>query len=178
MNRTLKLTTAISLLLNALLVGGILGHTWRGDKGPPPWHHSAQAVSASLPADKRQILEKAMHQLDTEDEGFRDQLAAARAEATKLLQAEPFDKEAYLAQMQHIHEIHGQLMQHMAKAIADTAQQFTPEERVGLADMFRAPPPPPPANGNPPPPPNDRMPPPPNGNPPPPPDDGPPPPRP
>jgi len=71
---------------------------------------------------------------------LREQLSDAYKKAANLLKIEPFDKKAYLTQMQEIHRLRGQIMQRMAEAIAALAEQSTPEEKMTLADMLRHPP--------------------------------------
>jgi len=134
MSQPMKLFLAVSLLLNLLLGGVILGHAshrfMRDHR-----QHAAESV-ATLPAEKRQLFEAAMQRVEQESGDLHEQISDARKEAASLLKAEPFNKAGYLAQIQHIHELRGQMMMHTAEAVAELATRFTPEERAVLATML------------------------------------------
>ena len=69
---------------------------------------------------------------------MHEQLSDARKQAASILKAEPFDKEKYLAQVQHVNELRVQISQKTTQSVATLAAQFTPEERAILAEIISA----------------------------------------
>jgi len=74
---------------------------------------------------------------------LRQQLSDAHKKAANMLKAEPFKKDDYITQMQKVHALHGQIMEHMVATVAGLAEQLSPEDRATLAEMLRHPPRPP-----------------------------------
>jgi uncharacterized membrane protein len=138
MSRFLKIFIAISVLLNLLLAGLFIGHAGRHLMGAHT-HPTMKEMSMTLPADQRERFETSMQQAEQDTGERRQQLSDARKKAAEILKAEPFDKKAYLAQMQEIQKLHGEIMQHMMETMAQLAEQSTPKERAALADMLRHP---------------------------------------
>jgi len=139
MSHFLKAFIAISVLLNLLLAGIVVGDVGRYFVGSRK-HYTMQEIAMALPTDKRERFEDTMEHAEQDTGELRQQLSDKRKKAISLLKAEPFDKAAYLAQMQEIHQLHGQIMQRMVEAVAGLAEQSTPEERATIADMLRRPP--------------------------------------
>jgi len=65
----------------------------------------------------------------------------ARAEALRILSADPFDEAAYDQQVNKIEELRAEMFKRMGQMIKQTAKELAPEERRMLADLLRRPPP-------------------------------------
>ncbi len=141
MSRSIKLFITVSVLLNLLLAGAVVGQWGRCAFGPGA-RISAKDIAAALPLDKRQMLEKTVSSAEAENSDLRAEVLAAREKTSAILKAEPFDRAAYLAQVSKTQMLRGQMMQNMAVRMADLAANYTPEERAVLAELFRRPPPP------------------------------------
>jgi len=140
MTRQFKLVLVVSLALNVMFAGMILGHMshhmlWSHG----PRHFSAEQL-AHLPEDKRKLFEDAVHQAAADMESRRAELADARKDAERLMNAEPFNEEAFLTKMDQVNDLQAQIRRHITQAIANTAKQFTPEERAVIADIVSHPP--------------------------------------
>lgn len=149
MKQSIKAFVIASVLLNILLAGIVVGQASRHFMPRPPLPF-AEKLDA-LPEEKRALFEDVMKKTENDTQDLREALMDSRKRAGKLLKAEPFDRAAYMKEMQKGHELRGQMMQRMAASMADLAEKFTPEERAALAGMMRdrrmqkdAPPPPPP----------------------------------
>ena len=143
MSRFVKAFIALSVLMNLALVGVIVGHVGQHFMEPPHKHRTWQEIAQQLPEDKRKHFEETMQTVEQDTGELRQQLSDARKKAATLLNADPFDKAAYIAQMQQIRQLYGQIQQRTVEALAGLAEQSTPEERQIFADMLRRPPHPP-----------------------------------
>ena len=133
---------AFSVLLNLLLLGVVLGHESLFFM-QRPMHQSLHEMAMALPEDKREHFEDTIRRMQQDTGDLQEQLTDGRKKAANLLKADPFDRDAYLAQMQRLHEVKGKIMQHMAETLAELSAQYSPDERAILADMFRRTPKPP-----------------------------------
>ena len=113
MSRFLKIFITVSVLLNLLMAGVIIGDAGRYVMKSHV-HRTLQEMAAMLPEDKREHFEDVMGRAEQDTGELRQQLSDARKKATNLLKAEPFDKGAYLVEMQEVQQMRGQIMQRMA----------------------------------------------------------------
>jgi uncharacterized membrane protein len=130
MKPTVKIFIIASVLLNILMAGVIAGHFGKRYVGNDHFK--------TLPADSQETLGAAMDKVKSDNTTLQEQLTASRKKAAGLLKTEPFDRAAYLSEMERGHKLRGQMASKMALAIADVAEQFTPEQRAALADALRA----------------------------------------
>jgi|GEM_PF-4427367 len=132
MSRTSKFFT-FSLIINLLLVGVIVGHhfkhVWQVES------HSLQDFVGTLPSDTQKTLEPIMVKFSADMDNLNRQAMEQRKEAGRLLQAQPFDRNAYLTQMQHIYDLKKQISTLWAETLADIAEKLSPENREDLADF-------------------------------------------
>jgi uncharacterized membrane protein len=135
MNRFLKLFIAVSVLLNLLLAGIVIGHMCHSFIGQGK-HATLQDVAMALPADKREHVQDTVSHADLDISVLRQQLGEARKKAVSILKAEPFDKNAYLAQMQAIRQIRGQITERTTAVVTGLAAQSSPQERAAMAGIL------------------------------------------
>ena len=135
MKRSMKAFIVTSVLLNLLFVGILCGREGRHFWG----HKRAEEIARALPADKFALYQKTMDRMEEEKTQLRKQSDEARKRSMDLLKAEPFNRQAYLAQVKNMHNLRGQMMEHMAQAVAGIAEEFLPEERAILAETLRRP---------------------------------------
>lgn len=165
MNKNLKLFIAISVLLNILLVGVMLGYALRspwllGHRPPPP---PAPPELSQLPPEKRELFETTMKRTREEGDNLRKEIREIREDMEKILSADVFDEAAYRAESEKIAALYSQQRLKMNEAIIGIAKQSSKEERAILSKITRrpAPPLPPPphsgphGDGPPPPPPGE-----------------------
>jgi uncharacterized membrane protein len=136
MTKPIKAFIIASILLNLLLIGIFFGyesrHFMRHDR-------FSQEIAKQLPAEKYKLYQETMERGKDANRNVRDKLREARKRSVSLLKAEPFNRQAYLAEMKNMQSLRAELMAQMAKSVADLAEQFSPEERAILADTFRRP---------------------------------------
>ena len=69
----------------------------------------------------------------------RKEIEQARAEALRILSADPFDDVAYERQISRIGELRAEMFAKSGQMMKQTAKELTPEERRMLADVLRRP---------------------------------------
>lgn len=138
--KKIKLLIVVSLLLNMILGGMLLGMSMREHDRSPV---AAMKVwgSNELPEEKRASFNAMMQTLENDTQGIRQQVQETRKEMYRLLSAEPYDKRAYLAAVAKFQRLMKSQMQHFTQAIANYAGELTPEERASLATMLERRPP-------------------------------------
>lgn len=141
MSRTVKTLVALSLLLNLLLAGFILGHAGRSMIADRV-HDGIEQTAETLSPEKRAAFRESMHRSTREGEPLFKQMDAAREKSMALLKAEPFNEKAFIAQGEEMNRIHAKLKQHLAQSIVKATAGLGPEDRARVAEMMRRPPPP------------------------------------
>ncbi|HEY3302775.1 MAG TPA: periplasmic heavy metal sensor [Candidatus Binatia bacterium] len=140
MNKTLKLVFLISIVLNVLLVGVLLGELPnRFDRRPLPQERIA-AAAKQLPESERPRFESKMEQMRKEVQPLRDQLQEARQETLRVFAAEPFDESAFDRQVSKVAQLRVQLFMRMAESMKAIAKELPAEQRQALARAFERPP--------------------------------------
>jgi len=135
MNRFLKIVITVSVLLNLLLAGiiiGDIGHYFMS----PKKHITLQDATATLPPDKREHLKNIISHADKDIGALRQKLDDDRKKSADILKTEPFNKAAYLMQMQDMRQLRVQITDRTADAVVGLAAQTTPQERASMADIL------------------------------------------
>jgi uncharacterized membrane protein len=139
MTRTIKLVFLASLIANLLLLGVILGYAPRGWDGRPTRQQRMEESLKKLPEPAQSRIRERFARIRAAAEPLRGQIDDARAEALRLLGAEPFDEAAYDLQVSKIEELRGQMYKRMGQLIKQTAKELSPQERGMLTDLLRRP---------------------------------------
>jgi uncharacterized membrane protein len=143
MNRTLKLLFLVSIVLNVLLVGVLMGQLSRRlERGSVREQRVEQALR-DLPQPTQTRLREKFKQMRAAGDPLREQLRIAREETLGILSADPFDEAAYDRQVSKIDDLQLQLFKKMGQVVKEVAKELSPEERRIFAQILRRPPPPP-----------------------------------
>jgi uncharacterized membrane protein len=143
MNRTLKLLFLVSIILNVLLVGVLMGQLpYRLERGSFREQRMEQALRG-LPQPMQTRLREKFKQMRAAGDPLRDQLRTAREETLGVLSAEPFDEAAYDRQVSKINNLQLQLFKKTGQVVKEIAKDLSAEERRIFAQILRRPPPPP-----------------------------------
>jgi uncharacterized membrane protein len=125
----------LSLALNLVIVGSVLGAVWRF-KGPPPWANvvpNLLGYASTFQAERRkqiweQTVEERRHMRP-----FRREVRTAREETIKALLAEPFEKQRFLDAQARQAEAENHARAAAQDLFAKVAESLTPEERRAFA---------------------------------------------
>lgn len=142
MGNKLKLILFLSLSINLLLVGVVIGYSVRGCKrhgrpvGPPEF------ISQKLSPEKQELFTKALRSLHEKNRKNHRAIQKKREEVVAILVASKFDPQAYQKASAELHELHGQMKDALTQTVMELAVQLNPEERKALAQFLRQGPPP------------------------------------
>lgn len=136
MNRSMKVFFALSLFLNLLLVGITFGYTGKCHLAPRAHPMTVSDVTNLLASDKQKSLKPFIEKSEQETKVQRDQLVVERRKSFDLLQAAPFNKEAYLQQVKAAEAVHARIVENMAGVVVHIAEQSSDEERANISKMM------------------------------------------
>jgi uncharacterized membrane protein len=143
MTKTVKLVFLASLVLNLLLLGVILGRMPSALEGGSPREQRMEQALKNLPQPAQTRIREKFSQIRATADPLREQMDRERAEALRLLSAEPFDEAAYDRQVSKIGELRLEMFRRLSQSVKQTVKELKPEERRMFADVLRRPPPPP-----------------------------------
>ena len=138
MSKPVRLLFVVSLVLNVLLLGVVLGRLPR-DVGFGRQQRLEQTLK-SLPEPTQTRLREKFHQMRAAADPLREQIRGAREEALRTLAADPFDEAAYDRQVSQFDDLQLQIFKKMAPVVKEIAQGLSLEERRLFAEMLRRPP--------------------------------------
>ncbi|MCP4933924.1 MAG: periplasmic heavy metal sensor [bacterium] len=128
-----RLILPVSLALNLLFVGAIVGAGWMRNKhgggfaGPPGF--MVKYMLRHLPDDKQRSI---FDQITEHREGQRSkrrEIKGFRVEFRKALKGEPFNAELVRRVAQNMHRVRGELVGAKMELFVKVLAQLTPEER-------------------------------------------------
>ncbi len=141
MTKRMKILLVVSLVLNVLLAGALIGNVSHHVGRRFAFLHE-QAMVAQLPPEKQQLFQEAMRSMRLECRDLRKQIGETRERAIAVLTATEFDEQAYQAEVDKLRDLRGQMMQRVANTTKELAKRFDPEEREALGGYLKDVPPP------------------------------------
>ncbi|MEW6144432.1 MAG: periplasmic heavy metal sensor [Thermodesulfobacteriota bacterium] len=143
MSKGLKIFLALSVLLNVLLIGiliGTLSHTffWHMEKGKRAFHFMKE-----LPPEKREKVMETIKDLRKESLETRKKIKKKRDEVIDVFSAPEFDPALFDRKVTELHALMGELTDEIADETKKIASDLTREERKAIADIIRRGPGPP-----------------------------------
>lgn len=137
-----KIILALSLAINLLFVGAIVGAGWMRHKGGPGWggpQNFAQRLLRDLPSEKQKyITDLLKNHRQTLGPKF-EQLRAQKREFKKVLRVEPFDVGNVRLAAEKLHLSRQKLGADRTELLIKVLQQLTPDERQKMLEsrLFR-----------------------------------------
>jgi uncharacterized membrane protein len=144
MGKRVKIMIGVSLLLNVLLIGILIGNiSHRFFREDFPRRHPPE-LTGKLPPDKEKLFLESREKVFLANREVRRQIDETRERLLSILSAPEFDEAAYQAETVKLDKLHDLMMQRFAEATKELAKTFNQSERKILAEYLRQPPPPPP----------------------------------
>jgi uncharacterized membrane protein len=140
MSRKIKILTIVSLLLNVLLIGVVIGDISHRFGREPYWRKHSRDLTSRLPEDKAELFRKTLEEVYGDNRDVYKEIKEARGRAMEILSAPEFDEAAYREEVDRIHELKGLMKRRLADATVELAKQFDQEERKALSEQLRRPP--------------------------------------
>jgi uncharacterized membrane protein len=140
MNNKMKVFISLSVLLNVLLVGVLIGGISKshlsGGHPPARIEHRLAEVLDVLPADKSKEFEQRISNLKALKREDKVAMRSAKKNIMQVFMQEPFDKEAYQQAVQGLNTLHQAQMATRVNLMSDMAQYLSPIERKRLARLI------------------------------------------
>lgn len=140
MNTTLKFAFLVSLLLNVLFVGLLLGELPQRFDVPSAYRERIDLAIQELPEPVQSRFREQWDRTREDNERTRAQIQNAREEAIRVLSTEPFNPTAYDQQVDTINALRVEKSKRMAEIVKDVAKDVSLEQRKALAGVLKRPP--------------------------------------
>ena len=139
MSKTAKFVFLVSLILNIIFLGVVLGHVPRSFSGTPSRQERMEQGLKKLPEPAQSHIRAVFARIRAAGDPVRDQIEASRAEALRILSAERFDEAAYDREVAKFDQSREQMFKQIGQAIKGAAKELSPDERRMFADILRRP---------------------------------------
>lgn len=140
MSKPFKLSFLVSLVLNLLFLGVILGRVPHGFDAPPTRQQRMEAALNKLPEPAQGRFRQIFSQIRAAGDPLREPMDAARNQALQLMSAETFNEAAYDEQVKKFDQLREEMFKRMSLVIRQVAKDLTPDNRRMLAELLRRPP--------------------------------------
>lgn len=138
--RELKFILLVSVLLNLLLFGIVMGHVVRVLDGTLYGQAYRIERMGKLSGPSQKKVKTALEAVRTRHVQEHEKLYTLHEEGENLLAREPFDRAAFLALVKKSHEIKAAIALDIAETAATLALELPPSERIVLSDLMKLPP--------------------------------------
>jgi uncharacterized membrane protein len=144
MNKKMKIFISLSVLLNVLLVGIVIGAATGGfAKSHMERGHNASGMEQRLvgilevlPPEKNKEFSQRISNLKALKRTDKMHMKSARKNVMQVFEQEPFDKIAYQQAVQGLNHLHQAQMEIRVNLMADMAEYLSPKERKQLSRLI------------------------------------------
>lgn len=136
MNKKIKLLLTLSIILNFLFVGLLIGNASKDLIHEKDEKKHFLEITKKLPADKKKLVNQKFMELKSEHAKTKEEIYTTRMEIVEILKAPEFDEKLYDRKIRKMHRLYRGKAKKLAKTIKEFAADFTPEERAVLAEML------------------------------------------
>lgn len=136
MNKKTKIILSVSIILNILFIGLLVGHFSHRISMLYSMKSDMQETIKSLPQDKQDLVFSTIKELKSESGEAKDKIKIAQADILKTLTAPEFNPELFDKQVQELHMTFGELTADLAGAVKELALNLDQDERKKLAELI------------------------------------------
>ena len=137
MSRNIKILLLLSIIINVLLVGVVIGHFSTKYMAKKHFKGHFPKVGKVLPPEKQEMLTDAMMKHHKESGKTKRKIHKVREEIVKILAAPEFNEQLYDEKVEELHNLHGEMAKGLSEVTKKLAVKFTPEERRVLAEILK-----------------------------------------
>lgn len=128
-SRWIKITLVVSLAINLVLIGAIVGRISAGSDSTRPFPPHLGWVLRSLDSEKRQQLKPKLREQARDTRQARQQLRETQQAVTQLLLEDPLDEAALKAKLETLRSLSAKSQQDMHTALLGIMGQLSAAER-------------------------------------------------
>lgn len=132
----IKILFLVSILLNVLMFGIILGHVYHHFSDDYFEHkHMAMEIDR-LPENVRQKILTSAQEVKRMNQSLDYKVDLAREDILDILNADSFDETAYQKQLHYIIAVRSEMLSNIGNAVRELANDLPPEQRAILGGIF------------------------------------------
>jgi uncharacterized membrane protein len=135
MNKKMKIFISLSVLLNVLLVGIVIGAA-TGGFAKSHMEQRLVGILEVLPPEKNKEFSQRISNLKALKRTDFMHMKSARKNVMQVFEQEPFDKIAYQKAVQGLNHLHQAQMEVRVNLMADMAEYLSPKERKQLSRLI------------------------------------------
>ncbi|MGH7884899.1 MAG: periplasmic heavy metal sensor [Thermodesulfobacteriota bacterium] len=136
MNKKIKFLLIISIILNFLFGGLLIGDISKSYINKQSMKSHFEEITKNLPPEKQKNILKKIQKLKSDHWKNKDEIFRKRMEIAEVLKAAEFNEALYDKKVTEMHDLYREKAKNLAESIKELATQFSPEERAVLAEMF------------------------------------------
>lgn len=140
MNRKIKLGFLVSLILNVILAGTLIGQWPRRIDRDRQRQQRIDETLKGLPAQAQATLRDRLQKLRVAAEPFFTEARAAESAVLDQLAQNPFDEAAYDAKINRVADIRKGMVEKLGRVVKNQSKDLSPDERSKFAELLRRPP--------------------------------------
>lgn len=124
----------VSLCVNLLLVGVMVGDRWHG--GPGRHGHWASRMMENVPEDARPLIKQVFESHKAEFEAERERVEQARLKVAEILKAETIDRAQLDQALAELMQRSQSIQKFGYQVLVEVAEKLPPETRREIADRW------------------------------------------
>ncbi len=137
MSKKIKTVLTISIILNVLLLGVLIGMSADDYKDHRNRRAEFRSAVDKLPADKSKLVKKTMRGLHKETRKTRNEVRKTRNNINKIISAPEFDGSAYDKEIENLQRLQSEIMYKFGKVTKKLAVQLEQDERKVIAELLK-----------------------------------------
>lgn len=138
MSSRIKLLFTISVILNFLLAGVIIGHYSKHIiSSSETAHYLPEEFTENISPEKQVRVAEMLRELREVNRPVREEIRQSKRDIADLLAMKEFDEELYDLKVAHMHGLYRSMAERRASVIKEIAIMLDHEERVIFADYLK-----------------------------------------
>jgi len=137
MSNKIKIFLTVSIILNVLLVGVLIGMSADDIKEHRKMRADMHRSINTLPEEKAKLVKQTMRGLHKETRKTRKQVRNTREKINEIISAPEFDVSGYDAEINSLKELQAQIMDKFSEATKELALQLEQDERKVVAELLK-----------------------------------------
>ncbi len=137
MSKKIKTVLTVSIILNVLLLGVLIGMSADDYKDHRNKRAEFRSAVDKLPAEKSKLVKKTMRGLHKETRKIRNEVKKTRKNINKIISAPEFDESAYDKEIENLQRLQSEIMLKFGKVTKELAVQLEQDERKVIAELLK-----------------------------------------
>ncbi len=133
MGRKLQLIVFLSLALNLLLIGLIIGYSYKGCSRDRHHDRAHKGILERVSPEQRKVFKEALSYIRHQSKQNRSAIRQERKNSIEILTAPQFNAEAYRKSMDQLHQLQGNMKGQLTEAVIQLASTLNQKDREALA---------------------------------------------